>query len=136
MRLEINRKTHLAVEAIGVLDDLHSRVQGAPLANAIGTSPAFLAQVMAPLVRNGWVDSVTGRAGGYALAVDPESISLLALIEAVEGPTDDGCALRGGECSSVDSCAIHDAWIRAKDLMVAELSTQPITTVPRQGVLE
>ena len=72
MRLEISRKTHLAIEAIWVLDDLQTRVQGAPLANAIGTSPAFLAQVMAPLVRHGWIDSVTGRSGGYALAVDQQ----------------------------------------------------------------
>ena len=119
-----------------MLDDLQTRVQGAPLANSIGTSPAFLAQVMAPLVRNGWVDSVTGRSGGYALAVDPNSISVLDLVEAIEGPTDDGCALRGGECSSVDSCAIHDAWVKAREALVAELATRPITSIPRQGVLK
>ena len=134
MRLEISRKTHLAIEAIWVLDDQQSRIQGAALASRIGTSSAFLAQVMAPLVRSGWVDSVTGRSGGYALAVDPNSISVLELVEAVEGPTDDGCALRGGECSSVDRCAIHDAWVKAREALVAELSTRPITSIPRRGV--
>jgi Rrf2 family protein len=133
VRLEITRKTHLAIMALGVLSDTGERIQGAPLANAIGTSPAFLAQVMTPLVRNGWVDSAPGRTGGYALAVDPDTISILELIEASEGPTDEGCALRGRACSSVDTCAIHDAWTKARAALVDELSRKPITSIPRQG---
>ncbi len=136
MRLEINRKTHLALEALWVLNNVGQRMQGAPLAGTIGTSPAFLAQVMAPLVRAGWVDSVTGRTGGYSLAVDPDTIFVLDLIEAVEGPTSEGCALRGGECSALDKCAIHDAWSKAREALVAELSTRPVTSIPRQGVLQ
>ncbi len=135
MRLEISRKTHLAMEALWVLDDLGGRIQGTPLAGAIGTSPAFLAQVMTPLVRNGWVDSVTGRSGGYALAVDPETISVLDLIEAIEGPTEEGCALRGGQCSAADKCAIHDAWTKAREALTEELSRRSITSIPRQGVM-
>lgn len=133
MRLEITRKAHLAIMALGVLNDAGERIQGSPLANAIGTSPAFLAQVMTPLVRNDWVDSVPGRTGGYAVAVDPNTISILELIEAIEGPTDEGCAFRGGACSSVDTCAIHDAWTKARAALVDELSRKPITSIPRQG---
>lgn len=135
MRLEISRKTHLAIAAIWALTDAGERIQGATLAEAIGTSTAFLAQVMTPLVRSGWVDSLTGRGGGYALAVDPSSISVLDLIEAEEGPTEDGCALRGGECSAAEKCAIHDAWTKARAALVAELSARPVTSIPRQGVL-
>ncbi len=135
MRLEISRKTHLAIEAMWVLHDVDERIQGARLAAEIGTSSAFLAQVMTPLVRAGLVESITGRSGGYKLAVDPETISVLELIEAVEGPTVDGCALRGGECSATHKCAVHDAWSKAKEALEMELSTRPITSIPRQGVL-
>lgn len=135
MRLEISRKTHLAIEAVWVLQGVDGRIQGAPLASAIGTSSAFLAQVMAPLVRAGWVESITGRSGGYKLAVDPETISVLELIEAVEGPTVGGCALRGGECSAVARCAVHDAWSKAKEALEMDLSSRPITSIPHQGVL-
>ena len=133
MRLEMNRKTYLAIEAIWVLADVGDRVQGAPLANMIGTSDAFIAQIMNPLVRAGWVYSVTGRNGGYPLAVRPEEITLLELIEEVEGPIDDRCALKGGECSLIDSCAVHEAWTKARLLLIDELRTQPITSVPRWG---
>lgn len=134
MRLEMNRKTFLAIEAIWALADAGDRVPGATLAETIGTSTAFIAQIMNPLVRAGWVMSVTGRGGGYALDVEPGDISLLELIEAVEGPIDDRCALRGGECSMVDSCAVHEAWTKARLLMISELSTQSITSVPRRRV--
>ncbi len=135
MRLEITRKTHLALQALWTLIDVNDRIGGAALASAVGTSPAFLAQVMSPLVRHKWVESASGPGGGYSMAVDPEDISILALIEAVEGPTETGCALRGGECSSTDRCAIHDAWTTARLTLQAELSTKPITSVPRQGAL-
>lgn len=136
MRLEITRKSHFAIEAIWALDEFKERVMGAPLADAIGTSTAFLAQIMNPLVHRGWVDSVTGRGGGYLLVAEPASISVLDLIEAIEGPTDDKCALRGGECSSAHSCAIHEAWSKARSVLCEELSSQSITSIPRQGVLK
>jgi Rrf2 family protein len=136
MRLEITRSTHLALRAMQELAGAGERTKGAVLATAIGTSPAFLAQVMTSLVRQGWVDSEPGRSGGYALAVDPEAISVLSLVEAVEGPTDtEGCALRGGPCSSADQCAIHDAWTQARGVLTEALETTSITSIPRQGVL-
>ncbi|MDH3307922.1 MAG: Rrf2 family transcriptional regulator, partial [Acidimicrobiia bacterium] len=76
MRLEMNRKTFLAIEAIWALTDAGDRVLGATLAKTIGTSTAFIAQVMNPLVRSGWVASVTGPGGGYTLDVEPDEISM------------------------------------------------------------
>ena len=134
MRLEMNRKTYLAIEAIWALEDAGERVQGAQLAETIGTSSAFIAQIMNPLVRAGWVDSVTGRGGGYTMAVEPDRISLLELVEEVEGPIDDRCALRGGECSLVDSCAVHEAWTKARLLLIEELGSSSVASVPRAGV--
>lgn len=134
MRLEISRKTHLALEAMWVLMDTEGRMQGAPLAAKIGTSASFLAQVMKPLVQRNWIESTTGPSGGYSLGVDPESISVLDLIETIEGPTDVGCVLRGGECSTIDACAIHEAWTQARAVLQEALSRRPITSIPRQGV--
>ena len=136
MRLEITRKTYLALRAIAFLGDAEGRVKGAELADAIETSTSFLAQVMTPLVREGWVTSEPGRTGGYMSAKAPEAISLLDLIEAVEGRTeDDMCALRGGLCSAVEKCAIHDAWVRARQGLMDDLAATPITELSRQGLL-
>ena len=134
MRLEITRKTNLAISVMGVLDRTEGRLPGKQLAEAVGTTSAFLAQVVTPLVQKGWVTSQPGRMGGYALAVDSEALSVLDVIEAVEGPTDtQRCVLREGTCSASDPCATHEAWSRARDALMEELAATPVSILsPRR----
>ena len=46
----------------------------------------FLLQILRNLVAHGLLRSTRGVIGGYTLARDPDDISLLDIIEAVEGP--------------------------------------------------
>jgi Rrf2 family protein len=46
----------------------------------------FLLKLLRPLVRAGLVRSRRGPGGGYALARDPKDITLLEVVEAVDGP--------------------------------------------------
>ncbi len=130
MRLELSKRTDLSIRAIQYLC-LHSGgdlASGAEVATAIGTTTSFLPQVMTPLIRSYWVESTPGRSGGYRLVADPREISLLALIEAVEGPTVDGrCVLRGAPCPVQEPCAMHEPWIRARDALLSELDSTPLT---------
>ena len=137
MRLEITRKTNLAIRAMATLNNAGRRMSGKELASSIETTTNFLAQVTAPLVRRGWIDSQPGRAGGYELVADARELSVLDVIEAVEGPTDtQECVLRAGNCSASDPCATHDAWSRARDALVNELAGTPLTILSPQGVVQ
>ncbi|MFV0257556.1 MAG: RrF2 family transcriptional regulator [Acidimicrobiales bacterium] len=123
MRLEVTRKSDLAVRALRVLDVADGRVKGSTLADAVGSTPGFLSQVVNPLVRAGWIRSDPGPTGGYSLAVDLADVSVLAVIEAIEGPTDDGnCVLIDRPCGDSGPCAIHEPWSRALECLVAELA--------------
>lgn len=134
MRLEITRKTNLAIRVLATLRDAESRMGGKELASRIGTSTTFLAQVVTPLARHGWITSQPGRAGGYELAAEAKDLSVLDVIEAVEGPTDtQSCVLREGECSATDPCATHEAWSRAVTALVNELAATPVSIVSSQG---
>ena len=46
---------------------------------------AYLEQLLNRLVKSGIVRAVRGKKGGYALSQDPSHISLLAVLEALEG---------------------------------------------------
>jgi len=130
MRLEITKKADLALKAVFELDHAAGLVKGADLAGIIGTTAPFIAQVMKPLVVKGWVASEPGPTGGYRLDADTSEISLLDLIEAVEGPTVDGsCVLRGTPCPVTEYCALHDAWGRARDALLAELANTKISDI-------
>lgn len=137
MRLEITRKTNLAIQVMAVLHHKGGRVSGKALASDVGTSTTFLAQVMAPLVRNDWVQSQPGRTGGYELLVDPARISVLDVIETIEGATDtQSCVMRSGDCSAADPCATHEAWSRARSALLNELAATPLSILSPQGAVQ
>jgi Rrf2 family protein len=129
VRLEVTRKSDLAVRALRVLGaaDPGERVKGPALAAAVGSTPGFVAQVLNPLVRRGWVRSEPGPAGGYSLAADLGSVSVLAVIEAIEGPTDSGrCVLVDRPCDERGPCALHVPWLRARSQLLRELDTTSV----------
>lgn len=98
-------------------------MKGADLADRVSTSGGFLAQVMTPLVKAGWVRSDPGPSGGYSLVADLGEVSVLAVIEQIEGPTDNGqCVLVDRPCNESGQCALHSAWMRARNGMIAELA--------------
>ncbi|MBW1789967.1 MAG: Rrf2 family transcriptional regulator, partial [Deltaproteobacteria bacterium] len=102
-----------------VLGRSKERHKGNQLAEGIDTTAAFIGQIMAPLVREGWVESLPGRNGGYRLNTGLEDVSLLDLIEAVEGPTEnDRCVLHGPPCPPIENCAMHDPWTRARTALL------------------
>ncbi|MEM9480522.1 MAG: Rrf2 family transcriptional regulator [Verrucomicrobiota bacterium] len=49
-------------------------------------SPNYLTQILSELRHAGLVESKRGKDGGYLLASPPEKISLLDIVEAIEGP--------------------------------------------------
>lgn len=96
-----------------------------------------MGQVMVPLVRQGWVDSAPGPTGGYRLTVDPADVSVLDVIEAVEGPTDSGrCVVAGGPCGPDRYCALHEAWTRARTLLADRLAGSSVADVARDVSIE
>lgn len=122
MRLEVTRRSDLAVRALRALAGRAERCKGPELAEAVGSTSGFLSQVLHPLVRQGWVRSDPGPTGGYTLVVDPADVSVLEVIEAVEGPTDSGrCVLVDRPCSETGACALHVPWTRARARLLAEL---------------
>jgi Rrf2 family protein len=56
------------------------------IAEARGVPERFLLKVLKPLVTTGILDSVKGPSGGYKLKKAPKDITVLEIIEAVDGP--------------------------------------------------
>ncbi len=117
MKLELTRKTDLAIRAMQALHEAQTRMPGRKLAALIGTTTPFISQVVTPLVQSGWMDSRPGPTGGYGLTVDPSEITVLQVVEAVEGPIANGkCVLVGGPCGD-DVCSVHFAWIEGREAL-------------------
>lgn len=84
------------------------------VAAAMALPAGYTPRVLKMLAEAGLAEARAGRQGGYRLAAAPETISLLAVVEAAEGSfTLDRCILRGGPCHWEDACAVHAAWATA-----------------------
>lgn len=127
MRLELAKRTDLALRALQQLCAADARVAGTTLADELGTTHQYLPQIMAPVIRSRWVTSTPGPRGGYQLEVGLESITVLDLIETMEGATDTStCVLSGETCDATDPCAMHAAWSQARDALLDELSSMTL----------
>ena len=133
MRLELTKRTDLALKALAVLQS-NGDVNGASMADSIGTTTNYLPQVLKPLVMEGWVCSTPGRGGGYRLCTDLDEVSVLQVIESMEGPAEeDQCVLRGAPCPAPEPCALHDSWVAARGALLRELGSTSVATTFEPG---
>jgi Rrf2 family protein len=86
--------------------------------------PALLAKLVPLLVRAGLLDSQRGARGGLYLARPASEISMLEIVEAVEGPIAiNRCTATPAQCDKVDQCSVHPVWQKAQDYLVHLLQT-------------
>jgi Rrf2 family iron-sulfur cluster assembly transcriptional regulator len=131
VRLELTRRADLATRALVLLAGSGERLKGARLAEALGTTEGFVPQVVQPLVVSGWVRSERGPTGGYSASVDLSTVSVLDVIEAVEGATPTTrCVLADRPCNETGRCALHDPWSRARTQLLGELAATPLSSLP------
>jgi Rrf2 family protein len=87
----------------------------------------FLPKVMRDLVRAGVVEGAVGRSGGYRLAKPSTEISLLEVVESVEGDSRRRvCILRGGPCALDGVCDVHAVFAAAQDDVLGRLRTTTV----------
>lgn len=104
------------------------------LTRATATPDSFLAKVLQQLVQAGMISSRRGSGGGFRLAVAPESVSLLEVIEAIEGPTQlNTCLEPGPSCERKSWCAAHAVWIEAQSAMQAVLRSASIAKMAERS---
>ena len=94
---------------------------------------AFLAKIVRNLVRAGLVRSLRGRNGGVALARPASQITVLQVIEAVDGPLAlNRCVPGGGGCPLSGSCPAHPLWMKLQKMVADELRAVTIESLPRE----
>lgn len=124
----MTRRAELAVQAVALLSVEGARLKAPQLAEPLGSTPGFVAQIIGPLVKAGLVQSTPGPTGGYSLAPDAEQASVLDVIEAIDGPTETGrCVSRDVACGAATKCALHDAWTSARATLISALAATPAT---------
>jgi Rrf2 family iron-sulfur cluster assembly transcriptional regulator len=135
MRLELTHRGDYAIRAMLALgrSTPNGRLSVRTIAADNAIPVAFLPQVMRDLVAAGLIEGVAGRAGGYRLARPAPRISVLEIVEAIEGDSRrTSCVLRGGPCGRDDHCDAHEVFFAAQSAMLDRLRSATLADLVRR----
>ena len=97
-------------------------LSAAGLADRAGLEAPTVSKVLKPLAQAGLVEGFRGAHGGYRLTRPPGDITLLEIVEAMEGPIAmTECSLDQHVCGIASQCGVRANWRRINDVVAAAL---------------
>jgi Rrf2 family protein len=121
--MQITRQADYAVRAV-----LHlartgdTRTATSTIAEEQRIPPSFLAKIVSQLSIAGLLHTSRGARGGVTLARAPKEITLLEVIEAIDGPIQlNECVGDAGSCSFDADCPLRPVWCDAQEELVNRL---------------
>jgi Rrf2 family protein len=123
--MQITRQADYAVRAVLYLAQQgnNSRISTAQIARDQHIPLTFLAKIISQLSAAGILRATRGARGGVTLARPADEISLLEIVEAIDGPmTVNECTHDPDLCPLGSTCAVRDVWCDVRADLVKRLS--------------
>jgi Rrf2 family protein len=124
--MQITRQADYALRAVIFLSRLNGdqKASTSVIAEDQKIPPSFLAKIVSQLSIAGLIQTSRGARGGVSLAKSPEDISVLDVIEAIDGPVLlNECAKNPENCPFGDSCPLQSIWSETREELVNRLSS-------------
>lgn len=103
------------------------------LTGRLGIPYHFVAKILQELTRKGYLTSLKGPTGGFALALPAKEIKLFHIVEAIDGAEfTKTCVLGFPDCSGDHPCAVHDTWGKLREEIYQMLVKKDIATLARE----
>jgi Rrf2 family protein len=97
------------------------------IAEEYGISATLTAKVLQKLARQGLVAAKHGSTGGYQLARQPDKISALEVLTAIDGPVlITSCVTSHGNCDATERCSVKEPLQRVNESILNVLNTVSI----------
>lgn len=123
--MQITRQADYAVRAVLYLAQIgpEKRAATSQIAQHQNIPPSFLAKIVSQLSVAGILQTSRGARGGVSLARTPGEISILEVVEAIDGPIllNECVAEKGGDCPFGDDCPMRPVWCDAQAELVNRL---------------
>ena len=116
----------------------HGLLSLADIARRRNLSSGYLVQIIQPLVKAKLIVSKEGKGGGYRLARRPKQISILEIIEALEGKAAlVKCLKHGGKvCPGFAVCEAKNVWAIVAKEVRAMLKKKTLAALIKEVVLK
>src|SRR5262245_59116598 len=122
--MQITRQADYAVRAVLHLARTGNseRAATSTIAKEQNIPPSFLAKIISQLSVAGLLHTARGARAGVTLAREPKDISLLEVVEAIDGPIQlNECVQEKGVCSFQQNCPVRAVWCDTQDELVRRL---------------
>ncbi|MBK8782289.1 MAG: Rrf2 family transcriptional regulator [Anaerolineales bacterium] len=121
--MQITRQADYAVRAVlHLAKNGDTRTATSMIAEEQRIPPSFLAKIVSQLSIAGLLHTSRGARGGVTLARAPKEITLLEVIEAIDGPIQlNECVGDQGACSFDADCPLRPVWCDAQEDLVKKL---------------
>ena len=122
--MQITRQADYAIRAVRYLAKQGSsqRVATSTVAREMRIPPSFLAKIISQLSIAGLLHTSRGARGGVSLAHEPKEISVLDVVEAIDGPILlNECVGTNTPCDFEGDCLVHPIWIEVQQSLVKRL---------------
>lgn len=124
--MQITRQADYALRTILHLSRLGpgQRASTGQIARNQNIPPSFLAKIVSQLSIAGVLQTWRGARGGVSLALMPDNITLLEVVEAIDGPiTFIGCVTDSSNCTFGEKCPLRPVWCDAHSEFINRLKT-------------
>lgn len=121
--MQITRQADYAVRAIIYLSNLEpgTKVSTKTISETQLIPLSFLAKIIAQLAVAGLITTLRGAKGGVSLKKEPKDITVLEVVEAIDGPILlNKCVVSDHDCQ-MENCAMRKIWIRSQRDLISEL---------------
>jgi len=124
--MQITRQADYAIRAMLYLSALKPDEKAATskIAESKKIPSSFLAKIISQLSIAGLIRTTRGARGGVTLAHNPEDISILDVVEAIDGPIAlNDCTNDPLACGFGDECPIRPLWCDTQSELVMKLKS-------------
>lgn len=132
--MQITKQADYAVRAMVYLANLEpeKRAATSQIAEVKKIPPSFLAKIISQLSINGLINTSRGAHGGVMLSRPANRISLLEVVEAIDGPISlNECAIHPDACENSADCPMNEIWSEAQTDLVNKLRATTFDTFVR-----
>jgi Rrf2 family protein len=107
------------------------------IAEEYGISVTLMAKVLQKLAKSSLVAAKHGATGGYQLSTNPDRISALEVITAIDGPVlITSCVTSHGTCDATERCSVKEPLRRVNESIMEVLQTVTIAQLSDDTQLE
>jgi Rrf2 family protein len=122
--MQITRQAEYALRTVLFLakQETNQKVSTSRIAKEKNIPNSFLAKIISQLSIAGLIHTSRGAHGGVTLSKPAEKISMLDVVEAIDGPvTLNECIAHPDECEFGKDCPLHEVWCKSQAELVEKL---------------